>query len=128
MITESIVGAVCLAAAAISSGMHAVNHTRIKKLEKDKKIKDIEIHGIEISVLCVLGTVFIDKYSMKKDLSMFADNTRQQLALFENDLARIENRVASTQIDAIKAQNEVINAKVDHVANAVDIAIMENNE
>lgn len=117
-----------MAAAAISSGMHAVNYTKIKKLEKDKKIKDIEIHGIEISVLCVLGTVFIDKYSMKKDLSMFADNTRQQLALFENDLARIESRVASTQIDAIKAQNEVINAKVDHVANAVDIAIMESNE
>ena len=43
-------------------------------------------------------------------------------------LSLLETRCASLQIDQVKNQNDVIKAKVDHMANAVDIAIMENNE
>ncbi len=128
MVTESIVGAVVLATSALSAGIHMVNHKRISKLEKKEKIHNIEISVLEYSVLTGAGVGIISKYAAKKELQLYKDQIDAKLTNIEATVARCETRVAGTQIETIKAQNELINAKVDHVVNAVDVAILDNEQ
>ena len=41
----------------------------------------------------------------------------------EGTIACVETRVAGTQIDTVKAQNDLLNEKIDHIVNAVDITL-----
>lgn len=123
MVTESIVGAVVLAASALSSGIHLVNHKRLAKLEKKAKIKDIEVAVLEYTVLTGVGMGIIYKYSSKKEAEIYKQQVDAKLASMEGTIACVETRVAGTQIDTVKAQNDLLNEKIDHIVNAVDITL-----
>ena len=128
MVTESIVGAVVLAASALSSGMHLVNHKRLTKLEKKEKIRNIEVSVLEYTVLTGIGVGLINKYAVKKEEEIFKQQIEAKIAGMEGTVARIETRVAGTQIDTVKAQNDLLNEKIDHIVNAVDISLEDQTK
>lgn len=128
MVTESIVGAVVLAASALSSGIHLVNHKRITKLEKKEKIRNIEVSVLEYTVLTGIGVGLINKYAVKKEEEIFKQQIEAKIAGMEGTVARIETRVAGTQIDTVKAQNDLINEKIDHIVSAVDISLEDQTK
>lgn len=128
MVTESIVGAVVLAASALSSGIHLVNHKRITKLEKKEKIRNIEVSVLEYTVLTGIGVGLINKYAVKKEEAIFKQQIEAKIAGMEGTVARIETRVAGTQIDTVKAQNDLINEKIDHIVSAVDISLEDQTK
>lgn len=128
MVTESIVGAVVLAASALSSGIHLVNHKRLTKLEKKEKIRNIEVSVLEYTVLTGIGVGLINKYAVKKEEEIFKQQIEAKIAGMEGTVARIETRVAGTQIDTVKAQNDLLNEKIDHIVNAVDISLEDQTK
>jgi len=128
MVTESIVGAVVLAASALSSGIHLVNHKRLTKLEKKEKIRNIEVSVLEYTVLTGIGVGIINKYAVKKEEEIFKQQIEAKIAGMEGTVARIETRVAGTQIDTVKAQNDLLNEKIDHIVNAVDISLEDQTK
>lgn len=128
MVVETVIGAFSLACSALSAAMHGINHRRIRTLEKHSKIQTFESTGFCIAAGCLIGSTALNEYRISKEIKEFKLDVNSQLQENNTRLSLLETRCASLQIDQVKNQNDVIKAKVDHMANAVDIAIMENNE
>ena len=68
----------------------------------------------------------IDRRENKKSMEALKLNQQTILASYESRINALNARIDAMRIDDVAMQNEIINAKVDHVANVVDIAVMDD--
>ena len=73
-----------------------------------------------------MGIIY--KYSSKKDAEIYKQQVDAKLANMEGAVACVETRVAGTQIDTVKAQNDLLNEKIDHIVSAVDISLEDQTK
>lgn len=135
VIDMAVLGAITLAGGALSTGNHIITNKRLRKLEKDNKIRTVEVSVLEVGLISTVGCSIIKERQMKKKMNQFKQDVNDRLIEYENEIAAIENelavmnsRIDAMRIDDVAMQNEIINAKVDHIANVVDIATAEDDK
>ena len=123
VIDTAALGAVLVAGQAISAGNHILTNKRLKKLEKENKWKSVEVAALEFTALTSFGCYMADKHVMKKKLKELQTNSDLKIQELETKLELLHQRVDHMNIDTVMMQNDVINANVEHLAEAVDIVI-----
>lgn len=126
IIDMAVLGAIGLAGGALSTGNHIFNNRRIKKIEKSNKIRTVEVSVLEATTAVSLIMQLIDRRENKKSMEALKLNQQTILASYESRINALNARIDAMRIDDVAMQNEIINAKVDHVANVVDIAVMDD--
>lgn len=126
VIDMAVLGAIGIAASALSAGNHMITHRRLRKLEKANKIRNIEVSVLEFGVLTGIGLQIVDRISDKKFQKENSISIQNSFDLIENRITALNARIDAIRIDDIAIQNQIIGDKVDHVSNMVDIAIMDD--
>ena len=126
VIDMAVLGAIGIAASALSAGNHMITHRRLRKLEKANKIRNIEVSVLEFGVLTGIGLQIVDRISDKKFQKENSISIQNSFDLIENRITALNARIDAMRIDDIAMQNQIIGDKVDHVSNMVDIAIMDD--
>ena len=126
VIDMAVLGAIGIAASALSAGNHMITHRRLRKLEKANKIRNIEVSVLEFGVLTGIGLQIVDRISDKKLQKENSISIQNSFDLIENRITALNARIDAIRIDDIAMQNQIIGDKVDHVSNMVDIAIMDD--
>lgn len=128
IIDMAVLGAIGLAGGALGAGNHIYNNKRIKRLERSNKIRTAEVSVLEAVTATSIICMIVDRKENKRAIEDLKINQTATLANYEARINALNARMDAIRIDDVAAQNAIINAKVDHVANVVDIAVMEDNQ
>lgn len=126
VIDMAVLGAIGIAASALSAGNHMVTHRRLRKLEKANKFRNVEVSVLEFGVLTSISLQIVDRITDKRLQKENSINLQNSFDLIENRINALNARIDAIRIDDIALQNKIIGDKVDHVSNMVDIAVMDD--
>jgi hypothetical protein len=127
IIDMAVLGAIGIAGGALSAGNHLLTARKVRKMKEDLQFKTVEITVLEIGLTGTIVLQIADMYSRKKENNQLHITVETRLNDMSNRIDALHARVDALNVDILAYQNKIINDKVDHVANVVDIAVAENN-
>ena len=98
VIDMAVLGAITLAGGALSTGNHIVTNRRLRKLEKENKIRTVEVSVLEVGLISTVGCSIIKERQMKKKMNQFKQDVNDRLIEYENELAALENELKVSEM------------------------------
>lgn len=130
VIDAAVAGAVLLAGQALSAGNHMITGKRVSKLEKDNKLKSIEITALEFTVITGVGCYFVDKHIDKKrrektEIQFNAQMMKQQEELNANRQFAISLEERVRALEMAKTNNT---QKEEIPIPSVEVSVIEDKK
>lgn len=122
MVIETLGTAAALAGMAVSTVAHIANHIRLRSLEKERKIQNAHNIVTAGGVVLLGVSICIDHHNGNKLIKALKLDTDSRINFMQDELVRLDTRMATNNTDTIKVQNEVIDAKLNQL---VDIAMAD---